>query len=160
MMFVFGWSKLIRLGLNVDISHVQDDRPICQGRICNELSIWVTLSVSKKYIREIYVFGDHFWEFYHEQTKKVQDKIDWVIDLVRILPVVPEKFMKHLEGTDGLYEIRIKLGTNIFRVFCFFDKGQLIILLNGYQKKLQKAPVQEIERAEKLRRKYYDEREN
>ncbi|WP_339788848.1 type II toxin-antitoxin system RelE/ParE family toxin [uncultured Imperialibacter sp.] len=71
--------------------------------------------------------------------------------------MIPERFFKHLEGTDGLFEIRIKVGSDIFRVFCFFDKGKLVIVLNGFQKKSQKTPKNEIERAERLMRKYYDE---
>ena len=82
--------------------------------------------MSEKYLRNISVYGTDFWNFYNSQTKKVQDKIDWVIDLVRTLPMIPERFFKHLEGTDGLFEIRIKVGSNIFRVFCFFGKGNLL----------------------------------
>ena len=69
------------------------------------------------------------------QTKDVQDKIDWVIGLVRALPIVPIKYFEHLTGTDGLFELRIQLGSNIYRVFCFFDEGNLVILLSGFQKK-------------------------
>lgn len=114
--------------------------------------------MSKKYLRDIYVYGSDFWTFYHEQSQKVQEKIDWVIDLVRTLPIIPERFFKHLEGSDGLFEIRIKVGSNIFRVFTFFDKGNLVILLNGFQKKSQKTPKSEIERAERLKQQYYEER--
>lgn len=56
--------------------------------------------MSHKYLRDVYVYGTDFRDFYNDQTKKVQDKIDWVIDLVRTLPMIPEKFFKHLEGTD------------------------------------------------------------
>ena len=111
------------------------------------------------FIRATYVYGDFFWDFYNSQTKQVQDKIDWVIGLVRTLRIVPEKFFKHLEGTDGLYEIRIKVGSDIYRIFCFFDKGQLVILLNGFQKKTDKTPRQEIERAERLKKQYHDDKE-
>lgn len=116
--------------------------------------------MSEKYLRTISVYGSDFWDFYNSRTKKVQDKIDWVIDLVRALPMIPKRFFKHLEGTDGLFEIRIKVGSNIFRVFCFFDKGNLVILLNGFQKKSQKTPRNEIEKAERLKQQYYDERKN
>lgn len=74
--------------------------------------------------------------------------------------MIPDKFFKHLDGTEGLYEIRVKVGSDIFRVFCFFDEGALVILLNGFQKKSQKTPRQEIEKAEKLKRQYYEERKN
>ena len=112
--------------------------------------------MAEHYIRDTIVYGNHFWDFYNAQNKVVQGKIDWVIGLVRTLQIVPEKFFKHLEGTDGLYEIRIKVGSDIFRIFCCFDKGNLIILLNGFQKKSDKTPRQEIERAEKLKQNYYE----
>ena len=112
--------------------------------------------MNETYIRQTIVYGNHFWAFYNAQNKVVQGKIDWVIGLVRTLQIVPEKFFKHLEGTDGLYEIRIKVGSDIFRVFCCFDKGNLIILFNGFQKKSDKTPRQEIERAEKLKQQYYE----
>ncbi|MEQ8547663.1 MAG: type II toxin-antitoxin system RelE/ParE family toxin [Cyclobacteriaceae bacterium] len=108
-------------------------------------------------MRTISVYGSDFWDFYNSQTKKVQDKIDWVIDLVRTLQMIPERFFKHIEETDGLFEIRIKVGSNIFRLFCFFDEGNLVILLNGLKKKSQKTPKKEIEKAERLKQQYYDE---
>jgi phage-related protein len=116
--------------------------------------------VNQKFLRATYVYGDEFWIFYNAQTKTVQDKIDWIIGLVRTVKIVPEKFFKHLEGTDGLFEIRIKVSSDIFRVFCFFDKGNLIIILNGFQKKTDKTPKNEIEKAERLKQKYYEERQN
>ncbi len=76
--------------------------------------------MQEKYLRDIYVYGTDFWDFYNSQNKKVQDKIDWVIGLIRTLKMIPERFFKHLEGTDGLFEIRIKVGSNIYRVFLLF----------------------------------------
>ena len=113
--------------------------------------------MGENFIRTTYVYGGIFWSFYNSQTKPVQNKIDWVIGLVRTLRIVPEKYLKHLEGTDGLYEMRVKVGGDIFRIFCFFDKGQLVILLNGFQKKSEKTPRQEIIRAERLKKEYYEE---
>ncbi len=109
-----------------------------------------------KFLRDTYVYQNHFWDFYNNQKKEVQDKIDYVIGLVRTLQTVPERFFKHLEGTDGIYEMRVKVGSDIYRIFCFFDQGQLIILLNGFQKKKDKTPRQEIVRAERLKNEYYD----
>ena len=109
-------------------------------------------------MRKAYVYGTEFWEFYNAQRPEVQDKIDWVIGLVRTLRMVPEKFFKHLEGTGGLFEIRIKLGSDIFRILCFFDEGNLVILLNGFQKKTEKTPKNEIEKAERLKKRYYEEK--
>ncbi len=72
--------------------------------------------------------------------------------------IIPERFFKHLEGTDGLYELRVKVGSDIYRIFCFFDEGNLIVLLHGFQKKSEKTPRNEIERAERLRKEYYNEK--
>ena len=109
-------------------------------------------------MRTTYVYGNEFWDFYYAQRTEVQDKIDWVIGLVRSLRMVPEKFFKHLEGTEGLFEIRIKVGIDIFRIFCFFDEGNLVILINGFQKKTEKTPKKEIEKAERLKQKYYEDK--
>ena len=109
-------------------------------------------------MRTTYVYGTEFWDFYHKQRPEVQDKIDWIIGLVRTLRMIPEKFFKHLEGSDGLFEIRIKAGSDIFRIICFFDEGNLIILLNGFQKKSAKTPRREIEKAERLKKNYYEDK--
>lgn len=110
--------------------------------------------------REIILYKKYFLEFYLEQTVKTQLKIDYVLTLVRTVDRIPEKFLKHLSGTEGLYELRIEYGSNIYRVFCFFDVGQLEILLNGFQKKSQKTPIKEIEKAIELRKTYFNEKKN
>jgi len=110
--------------------------------------------------REIIFFKNHFIEFYLDQNLKVQEKIDYVLTLIRTVDRVPEKFLKHLTGTDGLYEVRIESGSNIFRIFCFFDEGQLVVLLNGIQKKTQKTPSKEIDKAERLKKEYLEEKKN
>jgi phage-related protein len=63
-----------------------------------------------------------------------------------------------MEGTEGLYEIRVQQGNDIFRVFCFFDEGKIIVLSNGFQKKSQKTPKNEIEKALKIKREYETEK--
>ena len=68
------------------------------------------------------------------------------------------EIFQHLEGTEGLFEIRIKVGSDIFRIFCFFDEGNLVILINGFQKKTEKTPKNEIEKAERLKQKYYEDK--
>ena len=108
--------------------------------------------------RNISVYKNHFWDFYNAQTKDVQDKIDWVIGLVRGLRVVPKKYFDHLTGTEGLFEIRVQVRSNIYRIFCFFDKGNLVILLTGFQKKSQKTPRKEIRKAELLKQEYYEKK--
>lgn len=82
--------------------------------------------------------------------------MDWTINLIKVLKIVPAKFLSHLKKTDGLQEIRVKAGNGIYRIFCFFDDGNLVILLSGFQKKTQKTPKKEIKRAEKLKKEYYD----
>jgi len=109
-------------------------------------------------MRTTYVYGNEFWDFYYSQNTDIQNKIDWTIGLVRSLRMIPEKFFKHLEGTDGLFEIRVKVGSGIFRIFCFFDEGNLVILLNGFQKKTDKTPKNEIEKAERLKQRYYEDK--
>lgn len=108
--------------------------------------------------RTVVFYKDYFLDFYEEQSKSVREKIDYVLKLVSILDRVPEKFLKHIEGSDGLYEIRIEAGSNIFRVFCFFDEGRLVVLANGFQKKSQKTPKAELERATKIKKEYEHEK--
>jgi phage-related protein len=109
-------------------------------------------------IREVVAYENHFEEFLLEQTIKVQDKIFKIIEAIETLERVPSNYLKSMERTNGLYEARIKLGSNIWRVFCFFDHGKLVILLNGFQKKTQKTPKSEIEKALKLMNKYYSDK--
>jgi phage-related protein len=89
-------------------------------------------------IREVVAYEDHFINFLKDQDRKVQDKIFKIIDAIETLERIPSNYLKHLEGTNGLYEARIKLASNIWGVFCFFDKGKLVILLNGFTKKTEK----------------------
>ena len=63
-----------------------------------------------------------------------------------------------MSGTAGLWEIRTQVGNNIYRVFCCFDKGNLVILFSGFQKKTQKTPKKEIEKAQRLKKEYFDEK--
>ena len=87
----------------------------------------------------------------------MRNKIIWTLDLIEDHQRVSELYLKHLEGTDGLFEIRVQQGSDIFRIFCFFSQGQLVVLANGFQKKSQKTPKQEIERALKIKKEYENE---
>jgi phage-related protein len=116
------------------------------------------MNSSGKHVRDTYVYKNCFWDFYSVQTKEVQSKIDWVIGLVRTLKIVPEKYFRHLESTKGLFELRVQVGSNIFRIFSFFDSSNTIILLNGFQKKSNKAHKREIEKAKQLRQKFYEDK--
>ena len=91
-------------------------------------------------VREVIAYKNYFEDFLLKQPKKVQDKIYKIIEAIETLERVPSNYLKHIVGTNGLYEARIKLGSNIWRVFCFFDNNKLVILLNGFQKKTQKTP--------------------
>jgi len=104
--------------------------------------------------RKILFFKNYFQDFFSKQDKKVKAKIVWTFDLIEDLQRVPETYLKHIENTEGLYEIRVQLGSDIFRIFCFFDQGQLVILANGFQKKTQKTPKKEIEMALKIKTEY------
>jgi phage-related protein len=112
----------------------------------------------KQKYRKIVFYKDYFQEFFSKQRNKVKDKIIWTFDLIEDLQKVPEVYLKHLENTDGLFEIRVQQGSDIFRIFCFFDQGQLVILTNGFQKKTQKTPKKEIERALKIRKEYENDK--
>jgi phage-related protein len=79
-------------------------------------------------------------------------------ELIEELQRLPETYFKHLESTDGLYEIRVQTGSDIFRIFCFFDQGQLVVVTSGFQKKTQKTPKQEIEKAIKIKEEYFNEK--
>jgi phage-related protein len=110
-------------------------------------------------VRKIIFYEGYFSSFYFDQTEDVQEKIDFVLDLISNVERVPVKFLKYLESTDGLYEIRVKVGSNIYRIFCFFDEGKLVVLLNGFQKKTEKTPKKELNQAEKIKKKYFKEKE-
>jgi len=88
----------------------------------------------------------------------VRDKIIKVLDIVESIERIPTTYLKYIEGTDGLFEIRVQLANNIFRVFCFFDGNKLVVLLSGFQKKTQKTPKGEIRRAEALMKEYFEEK--
>ncbi len=116
------------------------------------------MSAGIKY-RSITIYRQYFPEFFAKQRQKVKDKIIWTLKLIEEVQYVPETYLKHLEGTAGLFEIRVQAGNDIFRIFCFFDEGQLIILANGFQKKTQKTPKQEIEKALKIKELYHEEKQ-
>ena len=101
-------------------------------------------------IRKIISYKEYFVNFYKNQDIKTQQKIEYVLDLVRYEKQVPKKFFKYLETTDGIYEIRIITTFKSIRIMCFFDEGQLVVLTNCFLKKTQKTPRKEIKTAERL----------
>ena len=111
-------------------------------------------------VRTIVFYKDYFETFFIAQKSKVRDKIIWTFNLIEELPRVPEMYLKHIESTDGLYEIRVQYGSDIYRIFCFFDEGQLIVIANGFAKKTQKTPKSEIKKALKIKSEYKSETSN
>lgn len=105
--------------------------------------------------RRLKTYGSYFLNFYNALGEDVQEKIDWVFEIVKAAEQIPKKFFEHLSGSDGIYAIRIEYEGNIYRILCFYDKGNIIVLVNSFQKKTQKTPPREITLAEKLKKQYF-----
>lgn len=114
--------------------------------------------MKKEFVRQVVVFENHFKEFRKTLDRETLKKVYQVLTLIMMVKVVPVKFLKAIEGRKGLYEIRIEQGNNIYRVFCCFDEGNLVILFNGFQKKTQNTPVEQIDKAEAIMKKYFDQK--
>lgn len=112
----------------------------------------------KKY-RTVIAYRNYFEDFLRAQQPKVQSKILQILRIIEELEIVPSNHLKHINGTNGLFELRVIFSGEIFRVFCFFDTGKLVVLLSGFQKKTQKTPKSEIDKAEKLMNEYYIEKD-
>jgi len=106
--------------------------------------------------RQIIFHGDYFLDFYKDLDIKVKQKFQYVLELIKQVDRVPEKFLSPMVGYDGLFEIKIEYQSNIYRVFCCFDEGKLIVLLNGFQKKTQKTPKKEIDKAMRIKKEYFE----
>jgi phage-related protein len=104
--------------------------------------------------RRIIFHKHYFFEFYRELPINVREKITYILNIISTFQNVPKKFFQYMG--NGLYEIRIEFESNIYRIFCCFDKGNLVILFNGFQKKIQKTPNKEIDLALKLKKEYFD----
>jgi phage-related protein len=107
--------------------------------------------------RKVIAYKRYFLDFYENQSDIIQAKIEWTLRLIEVTQQVPEKYFKHIEGAKGLYEIRVEVGNNIYRIFSFFDKGNIVILGNAFQKKTQKTPKQELDKALKIMEEYKNE---
>jgi phage-related protein len=106
--------------------------------------------------REVITYKDYFEEFFKKQSRKVQDKIIKVLDILETVERVPITYLKYIEGTNGLFEVRVQLGSDIFRIFCCFDGNRLVVLFSGFQKKTQKTPSKEIDRAVRIMNEYFN----
>ena len=110
--------------------------------------------------REVILYKDYFEDFFKQQSRKVQDKIIKVLDILETVERVPITYLKYVEGTNGLFEIRVQLGSDIFRIFCCFDGNKLVVLFSGFQKKTQKTPSKEINRSLRIINEYYNDKNN
>lgn len=108
--------------------------------------------------REIIFFEEHFNAFFETLSEKTKNKVDEILYFISILEQIPTKYIKKIVETKDLYEIRIEFSSNIFRIFCCFDEGNLIVLFNGFQKKTQKTPKKEIEKALEIRNRYFEQK--
>ena len=106
--------------------------------------------------RQLFFFKNYFRDFYDKQRPNVKKRIIWTLKVLEDVDRIPEIYFKHIEGSDGLYEIRVQSGNDIFRIFSFFDKNKLIIVGHGFQKKTQKTPQIQLNLAEKIRKEYYE----
>jgi len=112
----------------------------------------------EKHLRGIFYYKDYYLDFFNSLKPDVQKKLNWTLQLIATIDRVPKKYFDHITNSTGIFEIRVEVGTDIYRVFSFFDKGNLIILVNGFKKKSQKTPKSEIELAERLKNQYFDEK--
>ena len=110
-------------------------------------------------IRTIKLFKTYYKDFYVSQAQKVRDKINFVLKMVETQQIIPKKFFRFIEGSDGIYEIRVEIESNIYRIFCCLDGGAVVVLFHGFQKKTQKTPKKEIKRAEVIKNEYFKSKE-
>ena len=113
--------------------------------------------MKKKFVRKVVVFENHFKEFRKTLDRETLKKFYQVLTLIMMVKEIPDKFLKAINGRPGLFEIRVEHGNNIYRVFCCFDEGNLVILFNGFQKKTQKTPKEQLDKAEALMKKYFNQ---
>ena len=108
--------------------------------------------------RKIITFGRYLGEFMEGLSIKEREKVDYGLVLLKTQDRLPSKFFKHLR--DGLYELRTEYNGNIYRVFFIFDEGKIVVLFNGFQKKTQRTPANEITKALKIKEEYYEYKRN
>lgn len=111
------------------------------------------MTSNQKY-RSVIFYKNYFQNFFSAQSPKIKAKIIWTLELIEQIEKVPETYLKHIESTKGLYEIRVQYGKNIYRIFCFFDNGNIIVVANGFQKKTNKTPKSEIAIALSIKTEY------
>ena len=108
--------------------------------------------------RKIKTYGGYFERFIETLTHKELMKLDYIISLLETNDRVLVKFIKYIQ--EGLYGLRMEYNGNIYRVFFIFDDGQVVVLFNGFQKKTQKIPQGEIDKALKIKNNYYADKQS
>jgi phage-related protein len=103
--------------------------------------------------RVVITYGGYFERFIATLSQQELHKLNYIISLLETLDRLPIKFIKFMR--DNLYELRMAYGGNIYRVFFIFDEGNVVVLFNGFQKKTQKTPIREIEKALQIKEAYY-----
>ena len=109
-------------------------------------------------VREIKFYRQYFHDFFNALSEKIRNKIDYVLFVITVTEQIPVKFFKHIEGNEGLYEIRVEYGGNIYRIFCCFDEGNIVVLFNGFHKKTQRTPQKEIDKALEIQKMYFNDK--
>ena len=112
--------------------------------------------IENKKLRQIKFYKDYFQVFFSGLPKAARDKFVWTFQLIEEQPRPPIRFLRHIEGRKGMYEVKVQVGTNAYRAFCIFEPHCLIIL-NGFQKKTQKTPKSEIKMALRIKSEYENE---
>lgn len=111
-------------------------------------------------IRTVHFYKSYFKDFIDGmKNPKAKKKVFYVLRIIETVERVSTDYLKHIEGTNGLYEVRVQSGSDIYRVFCFFDAGRLVVLANGFQKKTQKTPKKEIDKALRIKAEYENEKQ-
>ena len=108
--------------------------------------------------RKIITYGGYFERFMETLSRKEIEKLDYVLSLLETQERLPVKFIKYIR--DGLYELRMEYAGNIYRIFFIFDDDQIVVLFNGFHKKGQKTPANEIEKALKIKEEYYGDKQS
>ena len=109
----------------------------------------------RKYIRQIVAFANYFKDFKKTLPRNALSKIYQIFVYIMTLEQVPGKYLKAITTVKGLYEVRVEESGNNYRIFCCMDEDNLVILFNGFQKKTQKTPPSEIERAKRIMNEYF-----
>lgn len=115
--------------------------------------------MKEDFVRNVFYYKRYYLDFFETLDDNVKKKFNWTLKLIATIDRVPVKYFEYIKKSTGLYEVRVEVGSNIYRVFSFFDEGKLVVLINGFQKKTQKTPKKEIEKAEKIKKQYFDEKD-